>query len=253
MSRNFVPAVLAAALFAAPLDAVRQEPNGYDDTRRFRADSMPWVAGERLEFRIKFGLFNVGTARLEVPGLDTIRGIPVWRGLFTIQGGVLGWDLVDTMQTWFGAGDMITRRFVHNSNENGRIRQRSYEFFPERGVYVTNHGDTLATVLSPLDDASFFFYTRTLPLEVGRTYTIPRYFVRDRNPVVIRVLRKQTISVSAGRFDCIVVQPVFRSRGMFGEGGEAYIWFSDDAARIPVRIRGTMAVGTIDMSLRSRR
>jgi len=74
-------------------------------------------------------------------------------------------------------------------------------------------------------------------LELGRTYSIPRYFIRDRNPVIIKVLARQTISVPAGRFRTIVVQPVFRSRGLFGRGGQALIWITDDAERIPVRIR----------------
>jgi len=242
-------ASLSLVALAAP---AAQSPNG-DEGRRFSRDSMPWSVGERLEFRVKFGMFNVGRGALEVVGVESIRSTPVWHVQFTISGGALGWDLVDTMQSWFGTEDLITRRFVHNSDENGRLRRRSVEVFPERGLYVNQAGDTLATVVSPLDDASFFFYARTMPLEVGRTYTVPRYYVRDRNPVHIRVVRRQTISVPAGRFSCIVIQPVFRSRGLFGQGGEAYIWLTDDSARIPVRIRGSMTIGTLDMSLTSRR
>lgn len=238
---------------AATTDAAPQDPSLWEDTRRFSPDSMPWAVGERLEFRVKLGLFNVGRGALEVRGIETVRGVQAWHAEFTLSGGALGWDLVDTMQTWFGTSDMVTRRFIHNTDENGRKRNRTFEIFPERGNYTNSAGETLPTVPSPLDDASFFFYARTLPLEVGRTYTIPRYFVSDRNPVQIKVIQKQTISVRAGRFPCIVVQPIFRSRGLFGQGGSALIWFSDDAARIPVRIRGSMAVGTLDMSLQSRR
>ncbi len=220
--------------------------------RRYHPDSMPWVAGERLEYGIKFSLFNVGNGALEVIGLDTVRGTQVWHVRFAIAGGALGWDLVDTMQSWFGTSDFVTRRFEHNSDEDGRVRRRTFEIFPQRGIYVRDN-DTLATVVSPLDDASFFFYARTLPLETGHTYTIPRYFVRDRNPVVIRVLRRQTINTPAGRFPCIVIQPIFKSRGLFGQGGQAYIWLTDDAARIPVRIRGSLPIGTLEMTLRARR
>jgi len=31
------------------------------------------------------------------------------------------------------------------------------------------------------------------------------------------------------------------------------IWFSDDEARIPVRFRSSLPIGTLEMSLRSRR
>ncbi len=251
-------AALGAALLASGRGVTPGEAQGpatspFQGERKFHPDSMPWAAGERLEYGIKFSLFNVGQGSLEVLGLDTVRGTQVWNVRFAIQGGALGWDLVDTMQSWFGANDFVTRRFVHNSDEDGRLRQRTFEMFPQRGIYVRNATDTQATVVSPLDDASFFFYARTLPLEMGQTYSIARYFVRDRNPVIIRVLRRQTISVPAGRFRCLVIQPIFKSRGLFGQGGQAYIWLSDDSARIPVRIRGSLPIGTLEMSLRARR
>ena len=89
----------------------------------------------------------------------------------------------------------------------------------------------------PLDDVAFLYYARTLPLEVGETYTINRYFREDGNPVVLRVLRKETIRMPAGTFNTIVVQPIIQTDGLFGEGGEAEVYFTDDARR-PVRLRG---------------
>jgi hypothetical protein len=186
-------------------------------------------------------------------GRDTVRGVAVWHVRLVIRGGALGYDLVDTSESWFGVEDLVTRRFVRNSDEDGRHRSRRYEVFADLGYWVRNGTDTAETVADPLDDASFFFYVRSIPLEIGRTYTIPRYFVKDRNPVQVQVLQRQTIRVPAGRFNTIVLRPIFKSRGIFGQGGQAYVWLSDDATRIPVRIRGSMRIGTIEMSLRQRR
>ena len=213
----------------------------------------PWHVGERLVYGVKFGLFNVGTATMEVVGIDTVRGEPTYHVLFNIRGKALTYSLIDSMQSWFGVHDLVSRRFVQDTEERGRHRYRSYEILPDRGIWVRNGTDTAATVRDPLDDASFFFFARTLPLEAGRTYTFARYFIADRNPVSIRVLQRQEISVPAGRFRTIAVRPIFQSRGLFGQGGQAIIWFSDDAARIPVRMRSALPVGTIEMSLRERR
>ena len=84
------------------------------------------------------------------------------------------------------------------------------------------------------------------------TYTFNRYFIAERNPVTIRVIQRQTIGVPAGRFRTVAVQPVFQSRGMFGRGGQAIIWFADDSTRIPIRIRASLPVGTLELTLRSR-
>jgi hypothetical protein len=107
-------------------------------------------------------------------------------------------------------------------------------------------------VAEPLDEASFFYFARTIPLENERSYDFPRYFVLDRNPVTIRVLGRQNVTVNGQRYATVVVRPIFKSRGIFAEGGEATVWFSDDSLRVPVRIRTRMSIGTLDLSLRPR-
>jgi hypothetical protein len=211
----------------------------------------PWAVGERLEYGVKFGFFNVGRATLEVLGIDSVRGEPCWHIRFVIHGSALGYTLDDSLQSWFSVNDLASRRFEQHTNEDGRLRNRHYDIFPERREWVRDSvvGPTPA---DPLDDASFFFYARTLQMDNGRTFVLDRYFQRENNPVTIHVIQRQNISVPAGRFRSVAVRPVFRSKGLFGQGGQAIIWFSDDDARIPVRIRTSLIVGTLDMSLRSR-
>jgi len=210
----------------------------------------PWRVGERLVYNVKFGLFTVGRATMEVVGIDTVRGEPTYHVLFNIHGRALTYTLDDSMQSWIGTRDLVSRRFVQKTQERGRLRMRSYEIHPEAGYWVRDGRDTAATVQDPLDDASFFFFARTLPFEDGRTYSFARYFIADRNPVTVRVLERQEIGVPAGRFRTVAVRPVFQSRGLFGQGGQAVIWFSDDDRRIPVRMRSALPVGTIEMSLK---
>jgi hypothetical protein len=156
------------------------------------------------------------------------------------------------MQSWFGVNDLVSRRFWQDTNENGHLRVRHYEIMPEQGIWIRNDTDTGSTVADPLDDASFFFFARTLTFEDNRRYVYPRYFMADINPVTIRVLGHENTGVPAGRFPTVVVKPGFKSGGLFGENGQAAIWFSEDEARLPVRMRASMALGTLDMSLSSR-
>lgn len=215
-----------------------------------QAPAAPWAVGERFEYRVKFGLFTVGSASMNVLGIDTIRGVPCWHVLFTVRGRALSYTLHDSLQSWFGVRDLVSRRFIQDTDEDGRMRYRHFEIFPERRQW-TRDSLTGETPPEPLDDASFLFYARTLPLEIGSTITLDRYFIRDRNPVTLKVLQRQNISVPAGRFRTIAVQPSFKTRGLFAQGGGAVVWFSDDEARIPIRIRTSLSVGTLDISLRS--
>ena len=97
------------------------------------------------------------------------------------------------------------------------------------------------SVAAPLDEASLFLFVRTLPLEVGKEYTFDRYFDPKANPVVIKVIRKDTINVPAGRFATIVLQPSFNTSGLFSQDGHAEIWLSDDDQRILVQMQTRFA------------
>ena len=97
-------------------------------------------------------------------------------------------------------------------------------------------------------------YARTLPLRVGDQYRLTRYFKESGNPVILRVVRKETVTVPAGRFNTVVVQPSIRTSGLFAEGGRAEIYFTDDERHIPVLIKSRVpVVGSLTMSLKAYR
>ena len=108
-------------------------------------------------------------------------------------------------------------------------------------------------MVDPLDDGTFLYFIRTLPLAVGQTYSFNRYFKPDRNPVTIKVLRKERISVPAGEFDAIVVQPVINAKGIFAENGRAEVWLSDDKNRIMLQMKSGLSFGSLNLYLTSYR
>jgi hypothetical protein len=65
------------------------------------------------------------------------------------------------------------------------------------------------------------------------------------------VLRKETIDVPAGRFNCIVVQPVIKTPGIFSENGNAEVWLSDDSRHVLVQLKSRLSFGSINLYLRS--
>src|SRR5213078_5415023 len=110
-----------------------------------------WTPGERLEYSVKFGFFSIGHSTLQVLGIDTVRGEPCWHVQFVFHAGVLGYKLDDSLQSWFGVADLVSRRFHQDNNENGRIHTRHYEIMPERMLWIRNESDSGATPPDPLD------------------------------------------------------------------------------------------------------
>jgi hypothetical protein len=84
---------------------------------------------------------------------------------------------------------------------------------------------------------------------VGQTREFHRYFKPDRNPVVIRALRRDTVEVPSGRYPTVVVRPSIQARGIFSEGGEAELWISDDEHRVLVQLKAKFAGFSLSLLL----
>ena len=212
---------------------------------------VPWAAGEDLQYVVRLAGLERGTGAMQVLGLDSTRGHPTWRLHFNIKGSTpFGtYHVDDSYESWMDAATLNSLRFEQDLYEGGTKRKRQYDIFPSKSMFHQQGKEERPSVPDPLDDASFFFFVRTLPLEVGQVYTFDKYFNPDANPVIIKVLRKDTIDVPAGRFATIVLQPTIKTNGIFSEGGHAEIWLSDDPRRILVQMQ-THFAKVISLGLR---
>lgn len=212
---------------------------------------VPFETGEKLTFDVRFGGLKVGTGRMEVLGLQNIRGREAWHTRFTVKGGIPLYRVNDRMESWIDSRSFESLRFVQDLQEGRRDKERTFEIYPDRGTYSENgEVEHAPSVEDPLDDAAFLYFVRTIPLEVGQTYEFNRYFRPDRNPVRIRVLRKETVTVPAGKFETIVIQPIIKSKGIFSEKGEAQMWLTDDPRRLLVQMKSNLSIGSLNLYLR---
>jgi hypothetical protein len=212
---------------------------------------VPFDIGEKLTYDVRFGALKVGTGRMEVVGTQEVRGREAWHTRFTVKGGIPFYKVNDRMESWIDTRTFESLRFVQNLEEGRRDKDRFFEIYPERATY-TEKGEVeqAPSVEDPLDDAAFMYFIRTIPLEVGKTYEFNRYFRPDRNPVQIRVLRKQRIEVPAGKFETIVIQPIIKSKGIFSEKGHAEMWLTDDSRRLLVQMKTDLSIGSLNLYLR---
>jgi len=217
-----------------------------------RHAKVPFGVGEKLEFDVKFGFVKVGNAHMEVVGLDNLRGRAVWHTAFYVRGGNFMYRVNDVYESWMDAETLSSLRFVQELEEGGKDIERRFEIYPERSIFIQTSKKPQkeeASVSEPLDDGSFLYFLRTIPLEVGKTYDFNRYFRPDRNPVRIRVLRKERVKVPAGTYDAIVVQPVIKTKGIFSENGHAEVWLSDDDRHIMLQLKSKLSFGSLNLYL----
>jgi len=235
------------------------------ESHRVEADSyeidpfaavVPFGPGERLEYKVKLGIFNAGEASMEVLGVDDVRGAPAYHVEVAMRGGVLfgAFKMDNHYESWIDTELLASRRYISDVSYTGHSSYRSFEFYPDEMYWHQqdeNEFGELATAL-PLDDISFMYFLRSIPLEVGQTYTYTRYFKKDGNPVILEVVGRGERETPAGTFNTIIVRPTIRASGLFEEGGDAELHFTDDENRYLVYMRvGMPIVGSITLHLES--
>lgn len=221
---------------------------------------VPFGVHEKATFKVSFSGVGVGSGWSEVVAVDTVRGVPVYHFVLRIKGGIPFAHVDDTYESWLDVSNLTSLRFHTNIQEVNYKANRTFDMFAAESVWKSvNHRASMSDPkreqsgklgsLEPLDDISFMYWARTIPLEVGKTYTFYRYFKSDGNPVIVKVLRRETVKVPAGSFATIVLQPIIKTKGLFAEGGSAELYFTDDARRMLVMMNTKMSIGSLGLQL----
>lgn len=252
MTRMTIAAMLLLPAVPAAVEAQQHDVPPASSSRSVAA--VPFGPGEKTVYRVTYGILGKrGNAWSEVLGTENVRGRRAYHLSFHLKGGALGMNIDDRQESWLDVERLFSHRFRQDLNQPRYERLRTLDFYPAEMVWrreEKTESGPLATD-RPLDDVSFLYWARTLPLEVGRTYEFNRYYKDEGNPVIIQVLRRERVKVPAGTFNTIVVKPLIRTSGMFSEGGEAEVYFSDDERRIVVLVKTSMIIGKLQLQLES--
>lgn len=227
------------------------------------ADDWPFPVGERAEYDVTFGPVRVGRASLAVEKAELVRGEAAYRLAFELEGGPIFYKIDDRTVSWLAPDPYRALRFEQVLREGGYQRHRRYELDQERSTFdrqdwneeageYRTHDEERAVEMPPLalDEVSFLYLVRTLPLEVGRTYRFENYFEEEGNPVIVEVLRRESVRLRSGRYETVVVRPIIKAGGLFGEDGRAEVFVAEDETRAIVQLKVRMGVGAVNMYLR---
>lgn len=216
---------------------------------------VPFAVGERIEYSGRMGFIRAGSAVLSVDSLAEMRGHQSWVFSFVTEVNLAVYRNRSEFTSWTGVDDFISRQFVKDVTENSRQRLETFRIYPDSGFYRRNQNTEVKTTPDlPLDDVAFFYWIRTLPLEMGHSYRFDRYFRHEHNPVIVRVEKRETKEMPDGtKVPVLLLRPVVNEDGgMFHEKSKAKLWITDDARRIPVEIETDIKLaGRLTLKLRS--
>jgi Protein of unknown function (DUF3108)/Glycosyl transferase family 2 len=264
VARAATALLLVAMTVRAQSDSARADSTRHDSTTSTPASpppspasvaspaAVPFPVGERLVYGARYGPFSVGTATMQVAGIDTVRGVEAVHFVFLIDGGALWYHIHQNLESWVGRRDFHSRRFLNQTEEKGKSWERRFDIYPDSGFYREAGRDTtLATVADPLDDAAFLYWIRTVPLEVGKRYEYNRYFRPERNPVIVEVLKRERVGAAGRKWNTIVVRPrIPNGGGIFAEKADARMWLSDDSLRVMIGLQSNFSFGQVTLKLK---
>jgi hypothetical protein len=236
--RSFASIALAAAVF----------------TSSANAQQLPFSIGEKLSYRVSVSkLGNVGSGSMWVEGPVDIRGVSTWLLRFDFQAGMGPMKAMDRTSSWLDPVRMAAQRYTKLEKHVLAKHDERVEIFASQKKWAGSDGASGASPTdTPLDELSFMYFIRTLPLDADSTYRFNRHFDPARSPTTVAVIRREAISTPAGKFKTVLVEMRVRDSRRYKGEGVIRINLSDDAMRIPVRIESAMpVVGTAVMTLQS--
>ena len=216
--------------------------------------TLPFSVGERLTYRVRMSKVRAsGYGAMWVEGPVDVRGVATYLLRFDMRAGLGPMRGSDRTASWLDRDRLMALRYAKRESHLLAQHREEVELFPaERRWDAGSGGSGESATDAPLDELSFLYFVRTLPLVQGSTFEFNRHFDVQRNPTTVRVIGRERVTTAAGAFETIVVEMRVRDPRRYTGEGVIRIHLTDDRCRLPVRIASEMPVfGTTVLTLES--
>lgn len=222
----------------------------------------PFPLGETFVYNISWKIFDAGIATMTLGDRFQYQDEEVYKITATVRSsGLIGnlFSVQDFFESYMAIRELCSRKIVKQVNEGWRHREIVVAFDSKTHKAVLDDRN-LSQIQEPAkhfetgippcvqDVISSLYVVRKMDLKVGNRF---RLAVNDGGrtyDVEVEVQAEETIKTAAGTFNTLRLEPqVFG--GLFKKKGRMFIWYSKDAARIPVQIKARILMGTITASL----
>jgi hypothetical protein len=236
---RLAPAILGLVLLALPTGVARA------------ADLNPT---QRFHYEISWGFLHVGRSTMEVTPTEDGQ-VSIFTGAWSNSKLSRIYPVEDVARSIVeSAAHPLALNYTLVTREGRHRKDRELIFDREAGSvtffdHIENTETPYEIPAEVFDPLGAFQYTRMNTLVVGRSVFVPMFDSKRFYELEVRVLRRERVTVDAGTFDAIVIQPVMQSEGVFSSSGAIYIWISDDLRRIPVKVEAKVFIGSVRAEL----
>jgi hypothetical protein len=223
-----------------------------DDFRKI--ENKAFREGEKLTFDVKYGFVTAGIAEMAIPKIKKLAGRDVYHVTFRVNT-VPAFDpffiVRDRYETFIDVEGIFPWRFEQHIREGNYTKDFS-AFFDQRNGSAKTTGGTFEIPKYVNDIMSAFYITRTFDfsgMKKGDRFNLENFYNDKVYPLDVVYHGKERITVDAGTFDCIIVEPLVKEGGLFKNEGNIIIWLSDDELKVPIKVKTKVIIGSIDSEL----
>lgn len=247
---------LAAALSIAfpRLDAKLEAAENSGKTLRYvKNDAFGY--GEKLEYKVGYKFVTAGSGYFYIqPKPVMVNGRESYDVRFQVRSlKSLEWiyKVVDDYRTVLDVAGIFPWEFNQRIREGNYKKDYTAKFDQNNNkAYVGKKSYNVPDYVH--DIVSAFFYVRTMDLSSmknGSTFYLKNFFDDETNDLGVKVLKREKVSVAAGTFNCIVIEPLVVKGGLFKNEGNIFIWLTDDDRKIPVKVATKILIGYVSAEL----
>jgi len=208
-----------------------------------QAPALPFGIGEQLKYTVHgTGIGSGGNAVLTISGPVDVRGTATMVATFRVTAHLALFlkGSVVTM-SWIDPETFASLRFTKVEHRPLSSASDSIEIFPAELRWVSVRGDSgVLAGDTPLDELSFIYFLRTLPLVPDTLYSFDRFYDQRRSPTTVQVAQRETVTTPAGTFETVELDMHVKDPALDHGEGVVRVWVSDDQWRLPVRIESAM-------------
>lgn len=225
----------------------------------------PLVIGEKLTFKIRYGFIRAGTAKMKIVEKTDYKGqqaihiqttatnVPAFRWIYKVD---------DILNIYVDPSTMLPLYFEKKLREGSYKADLyihySYKDSLAKGRFVRYNSDMTikkektfdVDLRSSVHDVlTAFYFVRTQPLLVGESIEVTAHERQKVYDLEVKVYRKEVVDTEAGKFRCLLIEPLLKGEGIFKQKGRLKIWVTDDQYKIPVQMTSKVVVGHITTEL----
>lgn len=206
--------------------------------------SLPFQVGEALEYNVHVQRGgDVGSGRMWVEGPVVQDGHTVWLLRFDMEAGKGPIRARDRTSSWLNPVSMAITRYEKEERHPLSRSREAVTIDADSGTWQDAEGpEGVLGSYRPLDELSFLYFLRTLPIDRDTTMEFSRHFDPARNPTVVKVVGTDTLETPLGIFRTRVLEMHVRDPKRYKGTGVIRIHLYEGACRIPVRIESRMPV-----------